>query len=137
MRSIYLVNVKTMRKIFSNFVCFSESLNFTKHDFWCLCSDIFLICLTFFSVAQNLTILETTRRIHWEIQKIRFSNIFIFGPTEIWNTSKKSQESPILIWPKYEQMYVLRFECATWNWNHVSFYYCYCSYLCLHYFYVM
>ena len=27
---IYLVNVKTMRKIFSNFVCFSESPNFTK-----------------------------------------------------------------------------------------------------------
>ena len=26
---IYLVNVKTMRKIFSNFVCFSESPNFT------------------------------------------------------------------------------------------------------------
>ena len=27
---IYLVNVKTMRKIFSNFVCFSESPNFTN-----------------------------------------------------------------------------------------------------------
>ena len=26
---IYLVNIKTMRKIFSNYVCFSKSLNFT------------------------------------------------------------------------------------------------------------
>ena len=25
---IYIVNVKTMRKIFSNYMCFSESLNF-------------------------------------------------------------------------------------------------------------
>ena len=30
---IYLVNVKTMRKIFSNFVCFSESPNFTTFCF--------------------------------------------------------------------------------------------------------
>ena len=27
---IYLVNVKTIRKIFSNYVCFSKSPNFTK-----------------------------------------------------------------------------------------------------------
>ena len=27
---IYLVNVKTMRKIFSNYVCFSKSPNFKK-----------------------------------------------------------------------------------------------------------
>ena len=27
---IYLVNVQTMRKIFSNFVCFSESPNFSR-----------------------------------------------------------------------------------------------------------
>ena len=37
---IYLVNVQTMRKIFSNFVCFSESPNFTgkcsKRNFWWL-----------------------------------------------------------------------------------------------------
>ena len=26
---IYLVNIKTMRKIFSNYVCFSKNLNFT------------------------------------------------------------------------------------------------------------
>ena len=32
---IYLVNVKTKRKIFSNFVCFSESPNFIK-TFWIL-----------------------------------------------------------------------------------------------------
>ena len=30
---IYLVNVKTMRKIFSNFVCFSDSPNFIKLSF--------------------------------------------------------------------------------------------------------
>ena len=29
---IHLVNVKTMRKIFSNYVCFSKSLNFIKMD---------------------------------------------------------------------------------------------------------
>ena len=28
---IYLVNVQTMRKIFSDFVCFSESPNFKRH----------------------------------------------------------------------------------------------------------
>ena len=27
---IYLVNIKTMRKIFSNYVCFSKSLNFIR-----------------------------------------------------------------------------------------------------------
>ena len=30
---IYLVNVKPMRKIFSNYVCFSEGPNF-KFEFW-------------------------------------------------------------------------------------------------------
>jgi hypothetical protein len=30
---IYLVNVKTMRKIFSNYVCFSKSPNFTVLQF--------------------------------------------------------------------------------------------------------
>ena len=31
-RLIYLVNVKTMRKILSNYVCFSKSPNFTYPD---------------------------------------------------------------------------------------------------------
>ena len=30
---IYLVNIKTMRKIFSNYACFSKSPNFTANTF--------------------------------------------------------------------------------------------------------
>ena len=37
---IYLVNVKTMRKIFSNYVCFSESLNFTDELDWLSAMDL-------------------------------------------------------------------------------------------------
>ena len=37
---IYLVNVQTVRKIFSNFVCFSESPNFNKRTIFSKCPTV-------------------------------------------------------------------------------------------------
>ena len=69
---LYFVNVKTMRNFFSNYVCFSKSLNFKKlgYDFKKICSlleynnfkKIVLICnafwifllVSFSLVFQNL-----------------------------------------------------------------------------------
>ena len=45
---IYLVNVKNMRKFFSNYVCFSKSPNFN----WDVKDDFFLV-LTFLSLISD------------------------------------------------------------------------------------
>ena len=52
---IYLVNVKTMRKIFSNYVCFSKSLNFTRFkmrsmgdQYFCFFANVGFYCLLSF-----------------------------------------------------------------------------------------
>ena len=52
--------------------------------FWCSCSENFFDMFNF-SVAQNLTILETTRLIHWEIQKMRqfFLNLNLWTYTNV------------------------------------------------------
>ena len=52
---IFLVIVKTMRKIFPNYVCFSESPNFTRRD-------------QFFGVFQLLR--SEFRRRHWKSSRL-------------------------------------------------------------------
>ena len=60
---IYLVKVKTMRKIFSNYVCFSKSLNFKAHSLLQQCSARLsgdTIC-GYFQLLFKLTLNDTNK----------------------------------------------------------------------------
>ena len=53
---IYFVNVKTTRKIFSNYVCLSESLNFKNNNEWKMQAIFFIYLLIFKNHKINDTI---------------------------------------------------------------------------------
>ena len=92
---IYLVNVQTMRRIFSNFVCFSESPNFIISSLWfsttiySQTSIWYVITFFIFWSWKKCAKFTAFSQVNcmWMVKVRKFKNIFVLS----WNTQKNQR----------------------------------------------
>ena len=89
---IYLVNVKTMRKIISNYVCFSKSPNFT-YDKVAEDNIFFIINGQLISKANCQAVNSSKNTNEW-IHLYYYANVFVF-----WKKLKSTKRHFEINWP--------------------------------------